>query len=144
MADAAAHNKQVENLMGAEEFVLSVKNGKLQGIDHTADGIDDAACKKPAEGGMREHVPERSEDAETYPPHGNINNGRKPFRTGDPAGLQDHAKESDSPDHGKKRITQLPAKDDQADRRVGACNQHKDHHMIDFAENAQRSAADIQ
>lgn len=29
MADASAHDKQMENFMGPEEFVLSVKNGKL-------------------------------------------------------------------------------------------------------------------
>ena len=43
MADASAHDKQMENLMGAEEFVLSVKNGKLQCVYDSTDGIDDSA-----------------------------------------------------------------------------------------------------
>ena len=130
--------------MGAEEFVLSVKNGKLQGIDHTADGIDDTACQKPAEGSMREHVPECSEDTETYPAHGNVDNGRKPLGTGDPAGFQNHAKKGDSPYYGKKCVAQLSAEDDQTDRCIGTCDQHKDHHMIDLTKDTQRLTTDIQ
>lgn len=47
----------MENFMGTEKGVLSIKNGELQGIDYTADGVDDAACKKPSECGMGQDVP---------------------------------------------------------------------------------------
>lgn len=61
--------------MGTEKGVLSIKNGELQGIDYTADGVDDAACKKPSECGVGQDVPQRTEDSHAYPAHSNINDG---------------------------------------------------------------------
>ena len=43
----------MENFMGTEKGVLSIKNGELQGIDYTADGVDDTASQKPEESTMR-------------------------------------------------------------------------------------------
>ena len=47
VAKTAAHHKQVENFVGAEEAVLLVKEWKLHGIDNATDGIDDA-CRGSA------------------------------------------------------------------------------------------------
>ena len=74
----------------------------------------------------------------------NVDNGRKPLGTGDPAGFQDHAKKGDSPYYGKKCVAQLSAEDDQTDRCIGTCDQHKDHHMIDLTKDTQRLTTDIQ
>ena len=41
VTDAAAHDEQMEDLMGAEVFVTGIEEGKLQCIDHAADGVDD-------------------------------------------------------------------------------------------------------
>lgn len=48
MAGASAHDKQMEDLMGAEIFVACVEQRKLQRVDNAADGVDDAACEQPA------------------------------------------------------------------------------------------------
>lgn len=44
VADAAAHNKQMKDLMGTEVLMPVIENRQLQRIDHTADGVDDTAC----------------------------------------------------------------------------------------------------
>lgn len=50
MAEASAHDKQVEDLMGAEILVSGIEERKLQCIDDTADGVDDASGYEPQEG----------------------------------------------------------------------------------------------
>lgn len=61
MANTSAHNKEMKNFVGAEIFVKRVENGELQGIDYTADRVNNAACKKPAESSVRERAPKGSE-----------------------------------------------------------------------------------
>lgn len=48
MTHAPAHHKQMEDLMGAKVFMFIVKDRKLQGIDQSADGVDDPASQKPS------------------------------------------------------------------------------------------------
>lgn len=50
VAEASGQDKKMEDLMGSEIFVPGVKERKLQGVDDTSDGINDAAGQKPAEG----------------------------------------------------------------------------------------------
>ena len=47
MADASAHDEQMENLMGTEIFMSGIKQRKLQCIYYTAYSVDNATCKKP-------------------------------------------------------------------------------------------------
>ena len=49
MAEASAHDEEMEDLVGAEIFMLRVEDRQFQRVDHTADGIDDAAGKEPSE-----------------------------------------------------------------------------------------------
>ena len=44
MAGASAHDKEVEDLVGAEAFMLGVKNRQLEGVDDAADGVDNSAA----------------------------------------------------------------------------------------------------
>ena len=87
VADTSAHYKEMENLMGAEKLMSAVKYWKLQGIYDAADGVNNTAGEEPSKSRVGQHVPERPEYREADPSHGNINEGRKPFRTGDPAGV---------------------------------------------------------
>ena len=48
VTDTSTHHEQMENFMAAEVFVKCVKYRKFQSIDYTTDGVDDAACQKPA------------------------------------------------------------------------------------------------
>ncbi len=129
--------------MGSEIGVLGIKDRQLQRINDAADRINDAAGEQPEESGERKRMQQLSEYENADPSHCNVDDRGKPFRTGDPAGLDCHADKRDAPDNGKKRIAEPAAEYDQADRRVGACDQHKDHHMIDFAKYAQRPAGDV-
>ena len=43
VTDTSTHHEQVEDLMGAEVTVFLVENRQLQGVDHAAHGVDDAA-----------------------------------------------------------------------------------------------------
>ena len=72
MADAAAHDKQVEDFMGAKILMVGVKEGELQRIDHTAHGIDYAPCQQPQEGGGGQSVQQLAEHQDAHPAHGNI------------------------------------------------------------------------
>ena len=51
MADTSAHDKQMENLMGAEVLVAGIKERKLQGVDDASHRVyDTAGHRKPAFG----------------------------------------------------------------------------------------------
>ena len=54
---------------------------------------------------MRKYVPKGSKDAETYPAHGDVKHGGKPFWTGNPACLKNDAEDGNSPDYSKERVT---------------------------------------
>lgn len=84
MTNAATHDKQMENLMGTEIPVSVIKNRQLQGINHAANRIDDAAGQKPEKGAVRKCAPQLAENAEADPSHRDIDNRREPFRTGNP------------------------------------------------------------
>lgn len=119
MADAAAHDKQVEDLMGAEIFVVGVEEGELQCVDHTAHSVDDASCQQPQEGGGGQSVKQLAEHQDADPAHGDIDQGGKPFGTSDPESLDQHTNNSDAPDQGQHGIAQRTAQNDQAYRRIG-------------------------
>ena len=50
MAEASAHYKKMEDLVGTEVLVAGVEDRKLQGVDNAAYGIDDASGEEPAKG----------------------------------------------------------------------------------------------
>lgn len=95
--------------MGAEILVSGIKDRQLECIDDAAHGINDSSGKKPQESAFGKRVPECAEDAQTYPAHGNIDNGRKPLRAGDPAGFDDHAGDGDAPYHGQQGVAETAA-----------------------------------
>ena len=133
MADAPAHHKQVKDFMGAEMLVLRVEDRQLEGVDDTAYGVDDTARQKPQECTAGQGAPQSAEYAETYPSHSDIDERGKPLRAGDPAYIDDHADEGDSPHDGEQRIAEPVAQNDEADRCVGTGDQDKDHHMVQLA-----------
>ena len=47
MAEAPPHDKEMEDLVGAEAFVARVENLELECIEHAAHGINDASRKEP-------------------------------------------------------------------------------------------------
>ena len=49
VACASGHHKQMKDLMASEIFVLTVKDRKLQRIDHAANGVDDTTGQQPYE-----------------------------------------------------------------------------------------------
>ena len=112
--------------------MFRIEDRQLQGIDDTAHGVDDAAGQQPEKSGRGQSFQQRPEYQDTYPAHGNIDHGGKPFRAGDPAGFQDHAEQGKTPDNGKQGVTKLPTKDSQADRGIGTGDQYKNHHVVNF------------
>lgn len=143
MADAAAHDKQMENFMGAEILMSGVEDGKLQRIDHTPRGIDEAAGQQPEKSSCRQGAQQLAEHQDAHPAHGNINHRGKPFGTGDPEGFDQHASDGDAPHQGKQGVARCASQHDQAYRRVGSGNQHKYHHMVNFAEELQARARQV-
>lgn len=72
VTDTSTHHEQMKNFMAAEVFVKCVKYRKFQSIDYTTDGVDDAACQKPAKRGMWEICPQPGKYRQTRPAHGNV------------------------------------------------------------------------
>ena len=70
--------------MGAKVFVVAIENGQLQGIDDTADSIDDTSGKQPVKGPRRKRVNELSKGEYAGPAHSYIDDGGEPFWTGYP------------------------------------------------------------
>lgn len=49
VAEAAAHHKEVEDLMGSKIFVLGIEEGQFQRVNDAAHRIDDASGQEPCE-----------------------------------------------------------------------------------------------
>lgn len=79
VACASAHHKQVEDLMGAEIFMLCIENRHFQCIDNTADRIDNASCEKPSESRFGQCVKDLGECQHTQPSHADVDHGRNHF-----------------------------------------------------------------
>lgn len=97
VAGTSKHHKDMKNLMGAKVFVSGIKKWNFQGIDHTADGVNNSACKKPVKACARECVKDRDKCKDAEPAHANIQYGGQPFRTCDPASFQDHTEDCNAP-----------------------------------------------
>ncbi len=132
MAEAAAHDKQVENFMTAEIWMGRIEKRKLQSVNDAADRIDDAAGQQPGKLCDRQCVKQLGEGKDACPSHGDIQDGRNPFRTVNPKQLQDASQKGDAPYGNQHERTGHAREHQQADRCVTAGNQNKDHHMIDL------------
>lgn len=99
MTQASSHNKKMEDLMGAEEFVMGIEQGKLQRINDAADRVNDAPCQKPQKSCSGKGVEKLPEYKDTYPAHGDIDQGGEPFGTGDPECLDQHTDNGNAPDY---------------------------------------------
>ena len=74
MAGTSQHDKHMEDFMRAEVFVLCIKDGKLKSINDAANGINNAACKKPVEACSWERVENRYKGQYAKPSHSNVEN----------------------------------------------------------------------
>ena len=50
MAEASAHDEEMEDLVRTEVLVAGIEDRKLQGVDDAAHGVDDATGQEPAKG----------------------------------------------------------------------------------------------
>ena len=137
MAYTSGHDKEMEYFVGAEAFMSGIEQGELQRIDYATHCIDDTACQKPQKGCGTQGIEKASEYQHTYPSHGDINDGGKPFGAGDPAKFDEHTDQCDSPDESQQGIAQIAAQNDEAHGGVGTGDEHEDHHVVQFAEDAQ-------
>ncbi len=132
MAETSSHDKQMEDFVGTKIFMSRVKNRKLQRIYDAADGVDNAAGQEPSEGAWCQGPYDLSEGGDANPAHGNVDGGREPFGTVDPQGVDKDSRSRDSPHKGQKAVSIQVSQNDQADGRVGSCNQNENHHMVNF------------
>lgn len=112
--------------------MLRIEDRKLQRIDHTADGIDDAAGKEPSEACTGQIVEDRNKSKYTQPAHSNVDHRGKPFWAVDPAALEDHSDDGNGPYESTEDIAGASVENDQAYRSVAAGDHHEDHHVIHF------------
>ncbi len=136
MTETSAHDEKVKDLMGAKVLMSGVEKGQLERIDDAADGIDDTAGYKPEKSCARQGSDQRNHGEDTEPSHGDVDQRRKPFWTGDPESFDQDSGDGGSPDQKKERITDGIPQRDHTDRCITSGDQDKDHHMIDFAKNA--------
>jgi len=135
MAEASAHDEEMEDLVGAEIFVFRVEDRQLQRVDHAADGVDDTAGQQPCKGGRRESRNDLADRHDAHPAHRDVDHGGEPLRAVDPEGVDDDAHDGDAPYQGQHPVAGLISEDDQAHRRVGSGDQDEDHHVVDLPEN---------
>ena len=132
MAHTSQHHKDMKYFVGAEILMLRIEDRKFQGIDHTADGIDDAAGEQPCKGRWCECCHDLADRHDAYPAHRDVDHGGEPLRAVDPEGIDDDAYDGDAPDKGQHPVAGLISEDDQAHRCVGSGDQDEDHHVVDF------------
>ncbi len=135
MTEASAHDEQVKDFVRTEMFESGVEQWKLQCINDTSDGVNDPAGQEPVECTGSQRGDNGFDGCQAYPTHGDVDHGRKPFWTVDPDGVNDDTDDRNEPDESQKAVADRIAKDDQTDRSVGACDQNKDHHMVDLFEH---------
>ena len=97
VACTSAHHEQMENLMGAEIFMLCIENRHFQCIDNTADRVDNASCEKPSERRSGQCMKDLGKCQHTQPPHADVDHGRKPIIKKNPAGLYDDPNQCHAP-----------------------------------------------
>ena len=122
--------------MASEVFVPVIKEGQLQGIDHAAHGVDNAACQEPAECSGRHIVQDLGEGKDAGPAHPDIEDGGYPFRAVDPKCFDQYACNRDRPHNGQEDDPGLSFQDDEADRGIAAGDEHGDHHMVDLFQDS--------
>ena len=132
MAEAAAHHEKMEDFVGTEVLMPAVKNRKFQCVDHTADGIDDAAGKEPHKSFSGQTVQNLGKCQNAGPSHSDIEHGGNPFRAVYPKSFQNDSKYSDAPHNGQKGITQSASDCNEANRCIGSGNEYGYHHMVKF------------
>lgn len=135
MAEASNHDENVEDFVAAEVFVFVVENRELQGIDDSADGVDDSACEEPAESSRCEGIYNLAEGEDAGPSHSDIEEGRDPFRTKYPECFDENPDSRDCPDDCKECDSGAAAEYEKAYRCVGSCNQDENHHVVYFFKN---------
>ena len=70
------HHKYMKNLMGTKILVSGIEKRNFQSIDHTADSVNNSACKKPVKTGTWECMKDWDKCKDTEPSHANIQYGR--------------------------------------------------------------------
>ena len=130
VAEAAAHDKQMEDFMGTEIFVPSVKYRQLHSVNNAADGVNNAAGQKPQKSACGQCVQNPGKRQEANPAHANIKDRRNPLGAVDPKGFKNNACQGNGPDQNQHSVANGAAYGDNAYRRIGSGNKDKDHHMI--------------
>lgn len=136
MAGAAEHNENMKDFVRSEILVSGIKDRQLQGVDHTADGVDDPTSQQPAKSGFGQCVDDREKGQDTQPAHSNVQYRGNPFGAGYPESLKKDSKDCSGPYQGAKGVSNRIVKDDQADWGVASCYHNKDHHMIQLFQAA--------
>ena len=144
MAETAAHDEEMEDLVRSEIPVPVVKQGELHGIDDSPQGVDDAAGQKPEKSRLRQGLDDLGDGQNAHPAHGDVYEGGEPLGAGDPAGVDQDAHCGDSPHQGQQGPAGPVAQDDHADRGVGSGNEDEDHHVIDFPQQPVDLRRDVQ
>lgn len=129
--------------MGPEILVARVKERKFQRVDDAACGIQDSAGKQPEESRTRKCLQELTEDGETCPSHRHIDDRRDIFGASHPEQLEQHSDDCDCPDADEQPVAVVWVQHEDTDRRVGARNQDKDHHVIQLLKHPQPFAAQV-
>lgn len=136
MTHASQHYENMKHLMRSEILMFGIEDRKLQCVDDTSDGIDDAAGQEPAEACSGQVVEDRDEGQNTEPAHSNVDHRREPFRAVDPAALKDHSNDGNRPYKRTEDIAGAAVEDDEAHRSIAACDHDEDHHVIHFFQAA--------
>ncbi len=132
MTETSAHDEEMEDLVASEVLVLSVEDRKFQCVDDAADRVDDTTGQEPSECGRSQSVEQLADCKDADPTHSDIQDRRNPLGTEDPEEFQNHSQDCDGPDGDQHGKTGFSTENQKADRSIAACDQDKDHHMVDF------------
>ena len=91
VTDTSGHDENMKDFMGSKILMFGVEDWKLQSIDDTSDGVDDTSGQEPGKSCMGKCAVDGNQCQDTQPSHANVENGRYPFRTGNPHCLEDNS-----------------------------------------------------
>lgn len=135
MAETAAHDKKMKDLVPSKAFWKMVKDREFQCIDDSSNCVDNATGQQKKESWAGQIVNDWRKGKQASPSHGDVDRRAKPVWTVDIEYLQSDPDDGNGPDQDEQTSADPPGQDDHTDWRVGTCNKNKNHGVIQLAQD---------
>ena len=139
----AHKDEQVKNLVTAKAGIIAAR--PLDGVEHAAHGVENAAAQHPEKAGRREQAQQGDEGHHSQPAHEDIDAGGEPAGGGDPGQGEHQPGQGQGPDDTEQGPAPgtVGAEHHQADRGIGTGDEEVDRGVVVLAQGDTALDADV-